>query len=208
MPRRDRIAATARQAEALQLRARGLPYEQVGEALGITKQAAFKLVTRALRATLREAGEQVRQLELCRLDDLLVEATAVLGRPHFHVQGGEVVMHDGVPLPDDGPTLAAIATVLRVQQRRAALLGLDAPTKVDAKVSLQGIWERLTEEEQVQFLSSVPPEVSLKAVHREIAELEAEKRRRDEQDTADARSSRSAARTRAGMGRAELPAPS
>lgn len=46
--------------------------------------------------------------------------------------------HDGRPLAkeiarlrDDAPTLAAIKTLLQVQERRAKLLGLDQPIKAD-----------------------------------------------------------------------------
>lgn len=166
MPRRDRIAATARQVEALHLRARGLPYEAVGEALGITKQAAFKLVSRALAATLQEAGEQLRQLELRRLDNLLTEAAAVLERTHYYMQGGKVVIYDGAPLRDDGPTLAAIGQLVRLGESRRRLLGLDAPAKVDMKLSLQAAWARATPEERDAVVAA------------ELAELQAELDRR------------------------------
>jgi hypothetical protein len=130
VPGRDRIAATARQAEALRLRANGLYFDEIGQALGITKQAAFTLVTRALKTTLREPGEQVRTLELDRLDQLQVEALAVLRRRHVLVSGGKIVRDDDdQPLLDDGPALQAIATLLRIAERRARLLGLDAPAK-------------------------------------------------------------------------------
>ena len=36
-----------------------------------------------------------------------------------------------VPVIDDGPVLQAISTLLRVADRRARLLGLDAPAKVE-----------------------------------------------------------------------------
>jgi hypothetical protein len=130
MPGRDRIAATARQAEAVRLRANGQTFDEIGQALGITKQAAFKLVTRALEATLREPASQVRVIDLERLDQLQVEALAVLRRTHYVVQGGKIVRgDDGEPLVDDAPTLQAIATIVRLMERRARLLGLDAAQK-------------------------------------------------------------------------------
>jgi hypothetical protein len=172
VPRHDRIAATARQVEALQFRARGLPYEAVGEALGITKQAAFKLVDRALRATLREAGEQVRTLELDRLDRLQVAAETVLAARHYMLYQGEVVSRTDpqtgqtAELVDDGPALSAVRTLLAVAERRARLLGLDAPAKVDMQLSLQAAWARATPAERDAVLAA------------EVAELEAELDRR------------------------------
>ena len=38
-------------------------------------------------------------------------------------------MHDGQPVPDDGLGLQAIAQLLRVQERKARPMGLDAPTR-------------------------------------------------------------------------------
>jgi hypothetical protein len=38
-------------------------------------------------------------------------------------------MHDGEPVRDDGPAIQAIAQLLRVQERKARLMGLDAPTR-------------------------------------------------------------------------------
>jgi hypothetical protein len=78
---------------------------------GVTKQTAHQLVLRAfgeLREKLAETAEQVLTLELQRLD-ALTEAlwpTATAGDPQ------------------------AIDRVLRIMQRRAALLGLDALARV------------------------------------------------------------------------------
>jgi hypothetical protein len=55
---------------------------------------------------------------------------AVLRRRHVMVQSGKIVKgDDGQPITDDGPVLQATATLLRVMERRARLLGLDAPAK-------------------------------------------------------------------------------
>lgn len=59
-------------------------------------------------------------------------AMEVLEREHVTVSNGRVVsLDDGTPLPDDGPVLQAIDRLLRIQERRARLLGLDAPVKRD-----------------------------------------------------------------------------
>ena len=52
------------------------------------------------------------------------------------VQKGRVVRHaDGRPLEDSGPRLQAIDRILKVMERRARLLGLDAPAKSDVRVT-------------------------------------------------------------------------
>jgi hypothetical protein len=131
----DKVAVREREARALELRRDGLTYAQIGEVLGVNRQMATRIVQRGLDRIVREPAEQIRRLELDRLDHLQVEGLNVLHRRHVVVQGGKVVKDDdGQPIVDDGPTLHAIHTVLKVQARRAKLLGLDAPAKVEAKV--------------------------------------------------------------------------
>jgi hypothetical protein len=43
-------------------------------------------------------------------------------------------MWDGAPLLDDAPVLAAVDRLLKVQERRAKLLGLDVPVKRQVEV--------------------------------------------------------------------------
>lgn len=144
-----------RDAQAARLRARGMSYPRIAAELGYADHTgAWHAVQRALRATVAEPAAEVRQLELDRLDQLWEAALAVLERRHVYVQGGKVVTQiteyvrdddgnilldeDGNPraesveeLVDDGPTLKAVETLLKIQARRAALQGLDAPVKAD-----------------------------------------------------------------------------
>jgi hypothetical protein len=136
--RYERSPATAeRDARAAQLRADGWTYPAIAAALGFaSKGHANDAVKRALAATVREPSDQLRALELERLDKMYRAATGVLERPHVTVSQGRVVVMPGqdggeVPVPDDAPVLTAIDRLLKVQERRAKLLGLDAPLKVD-----------------------------------------------------------------------------
>jgi len=102
---------------AVEMRTRGHTYQQIADACGVSMSAAYKAVCTYLeqtRAIAREAAEEVRRLELDRLDRML----AAFG-----------------PRAEDGDGGAA-DRVLRIQERRAKLLGLDAPaesrTTVDA----------------------------------------------------------------------------
>lgn len=106
----DRVRSSERRKLALELRARGLPYREIGEQLGVSMQAAHRLVVtalEALRTETAEAAADLRQLELERLDAMLAG------------------LWEAATTGDTG----AVNAVLRLCERRAKLCGLDAPTK-------------------------------------------------------------------------------
>jgi DNA-binding CsgD family transcriptional regulator len=114
----EQAAATAdRDGQALRLRATGLSYAAIGRQLGVNESTAHRAVERALRRTPREPAADVVALEADRLDQLYSRAVAVLAQA-----------------PDDMTRLHAIDRALRVMERRAKLLGLDAPVKVDHRI--------------------------------------------------------------------------
>ncbi|MFI9200172.1 hypothetical protein [Streptomyces sp. NPDC053048] len=121
--------AARRDAEAAELRAKGWHYRRIAEHLGIDVHTAHQAVQRALKAIVQEPAEEVRTLELERLDRLYERAVEVLERRHVTVSQGKIIYEGGEPLADDGPVLQAIDRLLRIQERRAKLLGLDAATK-------------------------------------------------------------------------------
>ncbi|MFE1515703.1 hypothetical protein ACFW9I_02540 [[Kitasatospora] papulosa] len=130
------LSDAQRDAEAARLRARGLTYQQIADELGWTSRGdAHHAVQRALEATVKEAADEVRAIELDRLDTLYRAALAVLERQHVTVSNGRVVSLNEEPLPDDGPVLAAIDRLLKIQERRSKLLGLDAPSKAAISIT-------------------------------------------------------------------------
>jgi len=130
----ERSADTAaRDAKATELRSRGYSYQQIADTLGMhDRSAARKAVERALFATVAEPAEELRRLELLKLDALSVAAWQILGAEHPVVSDGKIMVHDGVPLIDPMPTLHAIDRLLRIAERRAKLCGIDAPIRVGA----------------------------------------------------------------------------
>lgn len=101
----------ARLPKALALRLKGLSYHAIGERMGTSRPTAFKDVRLALQGIATETREkalELRAMELQRCDALQAAAWAGAMRGN----------------PDK------IRTILRVMDRRARLLGLDAPTLI------------------------------------------------------------------------------
>ena len=106
--REQEVKAYERQKEALSLRLVGLSYDAIDERLGFANRSgAFRAVQAALKKTLQEPADELRTLELERLDSMLLPMMAQAKKGN---QG-------------------AVDRVLRIMERRAKLLGLDAPTK-------------------------------------------------------------------------------
>ena len=107
-----KTTAAERKRQALDFRMAGMTFQQIGDKLGITKQAAHTLVVAAMdetREKIAESAHQVIAMELERLDSL---------------------WRTVYPQAKQG-NLGAIDRSLRIMERRARLLGLDAPAKAD-----------------------------------------------------------------------------
>lgn len=154
MPRREsptgarRMTAAERTQKAVALRKAGRTYDQIRRALGISKGAAVKAVQRGLfemREETSKDAEDLRVMEAARLD----EAQAAIW--------AKVVAGD----------LAAIDRFTRISQRRAALLGLDAPTRAELtgkdggsiSLSVAGFFAEVVPEPEVEA-GMPPPELS------------------------------------------------
>lgn len=102
------IAAKLRASEALKLRIAGETFDSIAKQLGFSsRQGAFESVKSALRDTLREPADELRSVDSERLD-------ALWRKTYARAIDGD---------------LAAIQGCLKILDRRARLLGLDAPTK-------------------------------------------------------------------------------
>jgi len=73
-----KIVSAERIARAMELRKGGATYEMIGADLGVSTPRAFEIVNDALKALVAEPTEQVRKLEIERIDHMLsvVWATA------------------------------------------------------------------------------------------------------------------------------------
>lgn len=120
--RPSRIVAAERRRNALGLRRNGATYEQIAEALDISVSTARNYIKDALEAITKdiaETADEIRELELQRLDHML----RVLA-PKIETSAAE---GDYRPMQMQ----------LRIQERRAKLLGLDAPSKHDHSGKVQ-----------------------------------------------------------------------
>lgn len=137
MPRTRTVAQIERDAQFLELRRRGLTYRQIAAQQGVKSQkTAYEAVQRALADAIQEPAAEVRQIELDRLDEYMRHALRVLATPHLVVSQGVVAEHPvtGEPLADDQPVLQALDRLLKISERRARLLGLDAPARSRVEV--------------------------------------------------------------------------
>jgi hypothetical protein len=119
--KKQSIAVRLKGQQAIKLRMAGATTEQIAEQLGYANASgAYKAIMRELEATVQlqsEGTESVRQLELKRLDQMLFP------------------IWPQVLAGDQG----AISTALRIQERRASLLGLDAPKQIEARIRVDVI---------------------------------------------------------------------
>jgi DNA-binding CsgD family transcriptional regulator len=102
--------------ECLRLRLDGLTHREIAAELGIAPSTAYKRVRHALEdVNARNAGEaeNLRTLEMLRLDEL------------------QNALWEKAIDGDD----KALGRVLAIMERRAKLLGLDAPTRREVQVS-------------------------------------------------------------------------
>jgi len=132
------IEPIERRTKVVQLRSDHLTYEQIGKALGIGKCTAKRDYDAAM-ADARERSIETTQAhianELAILSAVRVRLLRILNAEHVTVSDGHVVRHPetGVILPDNGPTIAAARELRANSESIRKLLGLDAPTQIDAR---------------------------------------------------------------------------
>lgn len=124
--RYERTILTAEQdAQAAQLRAKGKPYREIAEIVGISKGGAYKAVQRAIAAVPVEAVNELRAIECARLDAVIARLWDIVDADHPYVSNGR--RFDD--LSDAGPVIHALTQIVRTSESKRRLLGLDAPTR-------------------------------------------------------------------------------
>jgi transcriptional regulator len=104
------LSAIEKQLSALEMRKAGLTYQRIADNLGYANPTgARKAVVAAMKKTLREPADEVRELELARLDDMINSIWHLRHKPEY------------------------MDRILKIMERRSKLLGIDAPIKQDVK---------------------------------------------------------------------------
>lgn len=96
--------------------------------MDVTLSYAYELVLKGLedlRTTATETADETRAIELDRLDMLTAKLTKKLNRQRIEITRG-----DGTTEIVENPDEETIKTMLKIQERRARLLGLDAPQEI------------------------------------------------------------------------------
>lgn len=107
-------AVIEKEKKVLELRLMGVTFDVIAQQVGYASPgSAHNAYKRALLRTLREPAEELRELEVARLDRLLSGIWTKALR-------GEV---------------SAVQAALKIMERRSKLLGLDAPQKIQAEVT-------------------------------------------------------------------------
>ena len=116
MSKKYDIDVIERERRVIELRRAGHTFDDIAQTIGFANPSvAHNAYTRALKRTLINAGtEEVREQELDRLERLQTFAWA-------EAEQGN---------------LKAMETVLKIMQRRARLLGLDAPIKTQQEITV------------------------------------------------------------------------
>lgn len=126
------LKGAERDREACRLRSRRCSYQEISDQLGYGSASnARRAVQKAIEGAPRDAAAELIQLELDQLDMMTAAVFQVLEANHYVVSQGRLIYldEDAPPLADDSPVLAAVDRLLKIQERRAKLLGLDQPSK-------------------------------------------------------------------------------
>lgn len=104
-----RIRNRSQMEQALELRKAGASYQAIGDTLGMSKTRAYELVMEGLKELnerVAEGAQEVRRMELERIDGILLALYPQRKNPRV------------------------ADSILRAMDRRARLMGLDAPVLV------------------------------------------------------------------------------
>lgn len=123
-----KLSAAERKAQAVNLRKKGLSYRRIADQLGCSKSIIAKDIKRELqdlREQTRSDVEELRQLELERLDAFQLFVSNALS---------------------NGDVLPAIDRGLKISERRAKLLGLDAPIQIQVQQQVESAIDELLDD--------------------------------------------------------------
>lgn len=141
MPRRPPGQISARQRAAdealhlqrleqvVRLKTKRMSYTEIGAALDppCSRSEAYRLWTQAKESFPVPAMEEYVEEQIDLIDALISKAWAILEAKHYKIHQGMIVRDDETDerLVDTAPNLSAIATLVSLSRRKAAITGSD-----------------------------------------------------------------------------------
>lgn len=113
----DEFALTVRERRCVEMRRDGRSYREIADEMDLSVSTVHRHVRRALKRIVAEPSEEVRALEVERLDKMLAKCMDLID--------------EGSP----SMALQAMDRAIRLVETRARLLGLNAAVKVDHRVT-------------------------------------------------------------------------
>ncbi len=147
--------------KAVELRLAGASYGQIAERLGVTPSGAWRMVARELERVekgVEESAKELRRMELMRLDRMM------LGLWQDAITGNA----------------PSVDRILRIMERRAQILGIDAPDKHEVEiVSRQELEEKVRRLVTRTVVTETPKPKRLEAPEAAIQKVEEEAERKE-----------------------------
>jgi hypothetical protein len=116
----------------------GVTQEALAEKYEISHQRVSQIIAQVRESIPPEDKDKVRQEHLELLRGLRVELTKLVdaGPIPAYSNGRPIVLENGAVAQDHSGRLAAMDRLQRMLERESKLLGIDAPTKLDATMTL------------------------------------------------------------------------
>ena len=175
--------ANERAARAVDLRTRGSKtYQQIGEELGITPQAAKAAYERGVKMLVpREEIDEARQVALAKLDQWEQMMIEEYHREVVMVNFGKVIHDDsGAPMLDFSHRQGIMDRLIKIERERRAVQGYQAPSKRVLEVITADMFDKAIKQLNAEAAElerqhqEAETEAGLKALMRDNSIIDAE----------------------------------
>jgi hypothetical protein len=148
-PGSDTTKGIGRDREAARLKAVGWTMDEITAHLRYEDEAACGAgIKRAIAIMARFGNDEHRLMELQSLDQLEWEAWELMRKRHVMISHGKIIRDDlGNPMADQDYPIRVMNMIMKIKERRAKLLGLDAPVRAEV-FTMEHIDQQIAQLEQ------------------------------------------------------------